>query len=317
MPELTHLGPAAPSGLTRYASRVFGEEYRDNFFATLFNMNKVTRHVLEPSGATFKSRDSDFLVSNSRDFHPTDVLEDADGSLLVLDTGAWYKLCCPTSQLAAPEVLGAIYRVRRTGGPKVEDPRGRSLKWDTMSGSDLAKLLDDPRPAVQSRDAAGVGEAGRVRGVDADQRPEDIALGRCQAQRDLGVDANPGGAGARRGSCITGRWRRRRASGSASLCRPLARRICSATARRRAQIESAGRAAGCGGGAGSGRRSTCRGGSAGRRRFTPRPRARTLCDLRPDRNCRSGVDGDRTASPRRRGRNALHSLPWTRWTAAD
>jgi len=114
MPELTHLGPAAPSGLTRYASRVFGEEYRDNFFATLFNMNKVTRHVLEPSGATFKSRDSDFLVSNSRDFHPTDVLEDADGSLLVLDTGAWYKLCCPTSQLAAPEVLGAIYRVRRT-----------------------------------------------------------------------------------------------------------------------------------------------------------------------------------------------------------
>ena len=160
MPELTHLGPAAPSGLTRYASRVFGEEYRDNFFATLFNMNKVTRHVLEPSGATFKSRDSDFLVSNSRDFHPTDVLEDADGSLLVLDTGAWYKLCCPTSQLAAPEVLGAIYRVRRTGGPKVEDPRGRSLKWDTMTGSDLAKLLDDPRPAVQSRTLQALAKQG-------------------------------------------------------------------------------------------------------------------------------------------------------------
>ena len=151
MPELTHLGPAAPSGLTRYASRVFGDEYRDNFFATMFNLNKVTRHVLEPNGATFKSRDSDFLVSNSRDFHPTDVLEDADGSLLVIDTGAWYKLCCPTSQLATPEVLGAIYRVRRTGGPKVEDPRGRSLKWDTMTGSEVAKLLDDPRPAVQSR----------------------------------------------------------------------------------------------------------------------------------------------------------------------
>ena len=160
MPELTQLGPAAPSGLTRYASRVFGEEYRDNFFATLFNMNKVTRHALEPSGATFKSRDSDFLVSNSRDFHPTDVLEDADGSLLVLDTGAWYKLCCPTSQLAAPEVLGAIYRVRRTGGPKVEDPRGRSLTWNTMAGSDLAKLLDDPRPAVQSRTLQALAKQG-------------------------------------------------------------------------------------------------------------------------------------------------------------
>ena len=88
MPELTAYGPAAPAGLTRYASRVFGDEYRDNFFAAMFNLHKVTRHVLEPSGATFKSRDSDFLVSNSRDFHPTDVLEDADGSLLVIDTGA-------------------------------------------------------------------------------------------------------------------------------------------------------------------------------------------------------------------------------------
>ena len=97
---------------------MFGDDYRDNFFAAMFNLHKVTRHVLEPSGATFKTRDIDFLVSNNRDFHPTDVLEDADGSLLVIDTGAWYKLCCPTSQLAKPEVLGAIYRVRRTGAPR-------------------------------------------------------------------------------------------------------------------------------------------------------------------------------------------------------
>ena len=151
MPALTHLGAAAPSGLTRYASRVFGDEYRDNFFAALFNLQKVTRHVLEPSGATFKSRDSDFVVSNSRDFHPTDVLEDADGSLLVIDTGAWYKLCCPTSQLAAPEVLGAIYRVRRTGAPRIDDPRGRRLAWNAMKPAELAKLLDDARPAVQNR----------------------------------------------------------------------------------------------------------------------------------------------------------------------
>ena len=151
MPALTHLGAAVPSGLTRYASRVFGDGYRDNFFAALFNLQKVTRHVLEPSGATFTSRDSDFLVSNSRDFHPTDVLEDADGSLLVLDTGAWYKLCCPSSQLAAPEVLGAIYRVRRQGAPRLDDPRGRKLPWRTMPPPELAKLLDDVRPAVANR----------------------------------------------------------------------------------------------------------------------------------------------------------------------
>lgn len=151
MPALTHLGAAAPSGLTRYASRAFGEGYRDSFFAAQFNLQKVTRHALEPSGATFTSRDSDFLVSNSRDFHPTDVIEDADGSLIVLDTGAWYKLCCPTSQLAAPEVLGAIYRVRRQGAPRVDDPRGRKLAWRTMPPSALVTLLDDERTAVANR----------------------------------------------------------------------------------------------------------------------------------------------------------------------
>jgi putative membrane-bound dehydrogenase-like protein len=151
MPELTHLGPAAPAGLTRYASRVFGDEYRDNFFATMFNLRKVTRHALTPRGASFSSRDSDFLVSDNLDFHPTDVLEDADGSLLVVDTGAWYKLCCPTAQLAKPEVLGSIYRVRRLGAPKVEDPRGLRLQWDALDAGALTKLLDDRRPAVQNR----------------------------------------------------------------------------------------------------------------------------------------------------------------------
>src|SRR5205823_1282432 len=129
MPVLTHLGAAAPSGLHRYESRAFGREYEGNLFACLFNMQKVTRHVLRPDGATFKSRDEDFLVSDNKDFHPTDVIEDADGSLLVVDTGGWYKLCCPTSQLVKPDVLGAIYRVRRKGVSHIADPRGLKLAW--------------------------------------------------------------------------------------------------------------------------------------------------------------------------------------------
>ena len=96
--------------------------------------------MLEPQGATFRTRDSDFLVSDNPDFHPTDVLEDADGSLLVIDTGGWYKLCCPTSQLAKPDVRGAIYRVRRTGAPKVNDPRGLKLAWTKMKPAELATL---------------------------------------------------------------------------------------------------------------------------------------------------------------------------------
>src|SRR5258708_39352341 len=114
-------------------------------------MEKGRWHVWDPEGAPFHSRDEDFVVSSNRDFHPTDVVEDADGSLLILDTGGWYKLCCPTSQLHKPDVLGAIYRVRKTGARWVENPRGFSIEWAKYSPEELAPLLADERPVVQRR----------------------------------------------------------------------------------------------------------------------------------------------------------------------
>ncbi len=160
LPVLSHLGPAAPCGLTAYESDAFGKEYRDNLFASHFNLQKITRHVLKPDGATFKSEDSDFLVTADRDFHPTDVIEDADGSLIVVDTGGWYKLCCPTSQLPKPDVLGAIYRVRNVSAPKMDDPRGLTLDWSNANPDDLVKRLDDPRPAVRRRAIATLAKLG-------------------------------------------------------------------------------------------------------------------------------------------------------------
>jgi putative heme-binding domain-containing protein len=115
MPVLTHMGPAAPCGLHRYESDQFGPEYRDNIFCCQFNLRTVSRHVLLPKGSTFETKDSPFVTSDDVDFHPTDVLEDADGSLLVIDTGGWYMLCCPSSQLVKADVTGGIYRVRKTG----------------------------------------------------------------------------------------------------------------------------------------------------------------------------------------------------------
>jgi putative heme-binding domain-containing protein len=163
MPALAHLGPAVPAGLTRYASRAFGDGYRDTFFAALFNLHTVAHVRLTPESATYRADVSDFLVSSSRDFHPTDVVEDADGSLLVIDTGPWYKLCCPTSQLAKPDLPGAIYRVRRANVRVPRDPRGARVPWPTLDAADLTALFDDPRPAVRQR---AVQEAGG-RGLDA------------------------------------------------------------------------------------------------------------------------------------------------------
>lgn len=151
MPPMVHLGPAAPAGLTLYESAVFGEAYRGNLFAALFNLHKVTRHILREKGSTYEAATEDFLTSPDVDFHPTDVLEDADGSLLVVNTGGWYKLCCPTSQLHKPDVLGAIYRVRRVGAPRIDDPSGGRIDWAGLDAEGLVRLLDDPRPAVVRR----------------------------------------------------------------------------------------------------------------------------------------------------------------------
>jgi putative membrane-bound dehydrogenase-like protein len=163
MPALVAMTPAAPCGLERYDSDAFGGEYRDNLFCANFNLRKVKRHELRPAGSTFASRDSDFVSSDDVDFHPTDVLVDADGSLLVVDTGGWYKLCCPTSQLWKPDVLGGIYRVRRVGAKapatadlRPEDPRGRKVEWAKQTVAALWKLAGDPRPGVSERAIRGL-----------------------------------------------------------------------------------------------------------------------------------------------------------------
>ena len=41
----------------------------------------MQRHLLFRDGATYRTEDSDFLTSSHPDFHPTDVMQDADGSL--------------------------------------------------------------------------------------------------------------------------------------------------------------------------------------------------------------------------------------------
>jgi putative heme-binding domain-containing protein len=147
LPSVVDVGWVAPSGLMRYRSEAFGKDYRDNFFSAQFNTHKVQRHVIERDGATFRGRNEEFLVSANPDFHPTDVLEDADGSLIVIDTGGWFRIGCPTSRIDKPQIKGAIYRVRRKDAPKLEDPRGLKLDWSRPA----AALLDDPRFAVRDR----------------------------------------------------------------------------------------------------------------------------------------------------------------------
>jgi putative membrane-bound dehydrogenase-like protein len=151
LPPVADLGWVAPSGLVRYRGEAFGKGYHGNLFSAQFNRRRVQRHVLRRDGASFRVTTEDFLVSTDPDFHPTDVLEDADGSLLVIDTGGWFRIGCPSSRIAKPQVKGAIYRVGRKDATSAADPRGLILAWDQLTPRDLAKLLDDPRFTVRDR----------------------------------------------------------------------------------------------------------------------------------------------------------------------
>ena len=162
--EVHDLGHVAVSGTMRYRGSTWGDAYRDNFFITEFNTHKVSRAKLTRNGSTFRAERKEFLSSKSPDFHPTDVLQDADGSLLVVDTGGWFRIGCPTSQIAKPNILGAIYRVRRTGAKAPADPRGRKIAWADLSAKQLTVLLADERFTVRERAIqvlAARGEAAR------------------------------------------------------------------------------------------------------------------------------------------------------------
>lgn len=111
MPVIHNFGHVAVSGC---------ELGRDGaLYVTHFNTQRLVRMDLIPDGATFKTTENEFLKIEDSDVHLTDVIRDRDGSLLVLNTGGWFRIGCPASLMAKPDMLGSVYRIR---GPKSEAP---------------------------------------------------------------------------------------------------------------------------------------------------------------------------------------------------
>lgn len=160
LPPATNLGQVAPAGILRYRSRQFGEEYQDNLFFAEFNTHRIMRVRLQRDGSSFVGESEVFLSSASPDVHFTDIVEDADGSLLVVDTGGWFQRGCPTSGVAKPDVYGAIYRVRKSGAPALQDPRGVNVNWQGASAAELTAVLADERFAVRDRAIAELARRG-------------------------------------------------------------------------------------------------------------------------------------------------------------
>lgn len=149
MPVMNKMARVAPSGIMRYRGNTLGKEYQGNLFSAEFNTGRIIRHKVIADGATYKTADAPFVTSSVQDMHLTDVLEDADGSMLVLNTGGWFILGCPLSRVAKLDVPGGIYRIRKTGAVKVNDPWGTKLNLKEMAVPGLITATKDSRPAVR------------------------------------------------------------------------------------------------------------------------------------------------------------------------
>lgn len=189
MPVMTQLGPAAPSGLicleTDHVVRSLSDLPDHRFLcAALFNLHKVTAHQLVPEGASFRTLDHDLLVTDRVDFHPTDVIEDADGSLLVLDTGGWYDLCCPTSRIDQTTASGGIYRITSQHSRSNQGTPG-SASAPSFKPSDPLATLSDPRPWVQRRAMSTLVSAGDASIAGLREVLDDASQGRTSRLKAL------------------------------------------------------------------------------------------------------------------------------------
>lgn len=152
--------PAALCGLTRYRSDHFGPEYRNALFSTHYMVHRIVRQTLIRDGSTFRAEDKDFVTTTHHDVRLTDVLEDADGSLLFIDMGGWFTYGFPGNPIPKPESFGGIYRVRRKDALKIDDPWGKKLNWATLSPPELSRFLQDRRFSVRDQAIHCLGKQG-------------------------------------------------------------------------------------------------------------------------------------------------------------
>ena len=181
MPVLHNFGHVAVSGMMRYRSGALNPNWKDNLFVAFFNTQKIVRVQLAPSGATYSATQHEFLKLDDPWMHLTDVMEDADGSLLVLDSGGWFSRGCPSSLGGNAEVRGAVYRVRAKQRPSLPDPYGHTIAWSSLSPGEIERLRSDKRWMVRERATRLTAEACADTPVAVDLRAASTPPARLRA----------------------------------------------------------------------------------------------------------------------------------------
>ncbi len=155
MPVIHNFGHVAVSGCTFWRSH-HSQSNALQMLVTHFNTGRLSRVELNRSGASYRASENEFLKIQDPDVHLTDVLEDRDGSLLVLNTGGWFRIGCPSSLLAKPDINGAIYRIKPIHKTQNRTPEhaaeAQALpKAQSTNSANLTALLQDHDPHIQRR----------------------------------------------------------------------------------------------------------------------------------------------------------------------
>lgn len=197
MPVMYNFGHVAVSGSCFWKS--YGStdtpvrtQSAQQFMVTHFNTQRLVRMELTPSGSTYKAVENEFLKLHNPDIHLTDVMEDPrDGSLLLIDTGGWFRIGCPSSLMAKSDLLGAVYRIKSTkpnAAPLAASHVAAPSILNDLKATDPHILLHACQALAQSAtpDRSGNGELDRLLGQPLDPALEHaVILATMRSNRDL------------------------------------------------------------------------------------------------------------------------------------
>ncbi len=149
LPHAHNFGHVAVSGMCRYRSGSLNPSWKNGWLVTHFNTAEVTLTHLPARGASYGEGDTETIFRATKpDSHFTDVLEDRNGDLLVIDTGGWFRIGCPTSQIAKPDVFGMIYRLSKKDKPYT---RPDYPNWDKLTAEQVSHHLSAPESWKRER----------------------------------------------------------------------------------------------------------------------------------------------------------------------
>ncbi|MCW0219534.1 MAG: c-type cytochrome [Prosthecobacter sp.] len=157
MPIIHNFGHVAVSGCTFGSAGKSLPTSALSLFVTHFNTQRLVRMELTPTGATFRAVENEFLKIQDPDVHLTDVIEDRDGSLIVLNTGGWFRIGCPSSLMAKPDMLGSVYRIRPAKSQKLETVEmDWKPDWQLTTEDEILRQLqsENPRALLHALTAA-------------------------------------------------------------------------------------------------------------------------------------------------------------------